>query len=170
MICVYLAFCLLTRRDNRVYCHLIPWATPSGSTCFFLGHKFLSIQLFQWLTTWLSDDKFVNRGAQDKAELTPSALRVCCLPVEWSGTCQPSKLMCEVMGVGKSTWRAFSWYTCSCASALSLPPPSRKPLSLPLLADSTHASFHLRNKCLWLANTFSWMHRRFWLSLSPQIR
>lgn len=137
---VYLAFCVLTRRDNRVYCHLIPQASLSGSTCFSLGHKFLSIKLFQWLTAWLSDDKFVNRGAQDKAELTPSALRVCCLPAEWSGTCQPSKVMCEVMGVGKSTWRAFRLYTCSCASALSLPPPSGKPLSLSSQTGLTPAS------------------------------
>ena len=166
---VYLVFCLLTRRDTEF---IATWTHGPAHLGQLVSpwDKFLSIKLFQWLTAWLSDDKFVNRGAQDKAELTPSALRVCCRPAEWSGTCQPSKVMCEVMGVGKSTWRAFGLYTCSCASALGLPPPSRKPLSLSPLTDSTHASFHLRNKCLWLTNTFSWMHRRFWLLPSPQIR
>lgn len=126
--CLGRAFCLPTRSDNGVYCRLIPSASPSGSTCFSLVFA-LSIKLFQRLTTWLSDDKFVNSGAQDKAAVTPFALRVCCLPAEWSGDLSALWVnVCEVLDAEKSTWCAFSLHMC--LGAQHSPPHARKPLSL----------------------------------------
>lgn len=106
----------LTRRDNS----LLP--LPSGSTCFSLVFT-LSIKLFQWLTTQFSDDKFVNSGAQDKAALTPFALRVCCLCVEWSRDL--SALQADVWGAG--SWEkhlvCFQLTHVSPGSVLSVPAP-----------------------------------------------
>lgn len=107
--------------EITVYCHLIS-ARPSGSTCFSLVFT-LSIKLFQWLTTQFSDDKFVNSGAQDKAALTPFALRVCCLCVEWSRDL--SALQADVWGAG--SWEkhlvCFQLTHVSPGSVLSVPAP-----------------------------------------------
>lgn len=114
-----------------------------------------------------SDDKAVNRLAQDKAVVTPVALRVWCLPGErprdfsalWGDTCVALSVERALNVSSPCTWVPFS----APLRQIGNPSPCRY----------SSCQYLSKNKCSWFGNIFSYMHRRcfkFRLLLSLQTR